>query len=306
LSDDWGRQGLSRRGGLAQNRRQFFSPIDPETHGMNDFRFWLAAAILGFCLPSAARAQTPEAPSAAAASVILITGSNRGIGLALASAYAKSGWRVIATCRDPARATELAALAKAYPNLTVEPLDVTSATSIEALAARHEGKPIDVLVNNAGTSGDHKGQLPGSFDEAAFQEIMRVNAFAPLQLSTALLDNVRASRQKKIIAITSGRGSVSKPFPEQRAYFYDMSKAALNLGMRKLQSGVRDQGVLIGIFAPGIVDTDLNENLRNGVPAKRPLISTQESAAGVVTLIANLNAANQDAFMNYNGDKFSW
>lgn len=274
---------------------------------MNALPRLLIAAWLGFVSSSAVCAQPAGAATSANASpVVLITGSNRGIGLALASAYAKSGWRVIATCRDPARATELAALAKSHPNLTVEALDVTNPKSIEALVTGHRGKPIDVLINNAGTSGEHQGQLPASFDEAAFQDIMRVNAFAPLKLSTALLDNVRSSRQKKIIAITSGRGSVSKPFLEQRAYFYDMSKAALNLGMRKLQDGVRDQGVLIGIFAPGIVDTDLNENLRNGVPAKRPLISTQESAAGLVTLIANLSAANQDAFMNYNGDTFSW
>lgn len=265
----------------------------------------LIAAMLGFALTVSAIAQSTP-PSSDAPSVVLITGSNRGIGLALATAYAKAGWRVIATCRDPARATELTSLAKAHPNLTVEALDVTNPKSIDALIASHKGQAIDVLINNAGTSGSHQGQLPASFDDAAFQDIMRVNAFAPLRLSTALLDNVRASRQKKIIAITSGRGSVSKPFLEQRAYFYDMSKAALNLGMRKLQDGVRDKGVLVGIFAPGIVDTDLNENLRNGVPAKRPLISTQESAAGLVELIANLSAANQDAFTNYNGEKFAW
>lgn len=273
---------------------------------MSSLHRLLIAAVFGIGLSIAAVAQSPETPSSDAPSVILITGSNRGIGLALATAYAKAGWRVIATCRDPGNAKELADLAEAHPNLTLEPLDVTDAKSIDALVTRHRGHPIDVLVNNAGTSGDHQGQLPGSFDEAAFQQIMRVNTFAPLRLSTALLDNIRASRQKKIIAITSGRGSVSKPFLEQRAYFYDMSKAALNLGMRKLQEGVRDKNVLVGIFAPGIVDTDLNENLRNGVPAKRPLISTQESAAGLVTLIANLSMANQDAFMNYNGDRFSW
>jgi NAD(P)-dependent dehydrogenase (short-subunit alcohol dehydrogenase family) len=70
-----------------------------------------------------------------------------------------------------------------------------------------------------------------------------------------------------------------------------MSKAALNLGMRKFQDDVRDKNVLVGIFAPGVVDTDLNHGLRNGVPARRPLISTQESAAGLVTLIANLSGA---------------
>jgi NAD(P)-dependent dehydrogenase (short-subunit alcohol dehydrogenase family) len=262
----------------------------------------LTLGIIAFLSP----AQSAEPPSANAPSVVLITGSNRGIGLALASAYAKAGWEVIATCRDPGRATELGKLAKAHPNVKIEALDVTKPASIDALATAYRGKPIDVLVNNAGTSGKHEGQLPGHFDEAVFDEIMRVNAYAPLSVASALLENVRASRQKKIIAITSGRGSVGKPFLDRRAYFYDMSKAALNLGMRKFQDEVREQGVLVGIFAPGIVDTDLNHALRNGVPARRPLISTEESATGLVTLIANLSAANQDAFMNYNGEKFSW
>jgi NAD(P)-dependent dehydrogenase (short-subunit alcohol dehydrogenase family) len=272
---------------------------------MKFFARILAILAFGVGAPSVATAQSVPASSGSPA-VVLITGSNRGIGLALATAYAKAGWRVIATCRDPSRATELEALAAASPNVTLETLDVTSSSSIDALVARYRGKPIDVLVNDAGTSGTYEGQLPGKFDEAVFQEIMRVNAFAPLRISSALLENVAASRQKKIIAISSGRGSVSKPFLDRRAYFYDMSKSALNLGMRKFQEEVGGKGVLVGIFAPGIVDTDLNHDLRKGVPPKRPLISTEESAAAVVAMIAALSAGNQDRFLNYNGETFGW
>jgi NAD(P)-dependent dehydrogenase (short-subunit alcohol dehydrogenase family) len=273
---------------------------------MKRFLRFLVTYTFGFGALMISVAQSAEPVSSEPPSVVLITGSNRGIGLALASAYAKAGWRVIATCRDPGHATELGGIAAAHPNMTVEALDVTSSPSIEALVAKYRGKPIDVLVNNAGTSGNYEGQLPGKFDEAAFQEIMRVNAFSPLRISSAFLDNVSASRQKKIIAISSGRGSVSNPFLDHRAYFYDMSKSALNLGMRKFQDDVGSKGVLVGIFAPGIVDTDLNNGLRNGVPAKRPLISTQESAAALVGMIANLSAGNQDRFLNYNGETFGW
>jgi NAD(P)-dependent dehydrogenase (short-subunit alcohol dehydrogenase family) len=262
--------------------------------------------LLGLDAATITVAQAAEPTTRESPAIILITGSNRGIGLALATAYAKAGWQVIATCREPARATELGALLAAYPNVTIETLDVTSSSSIDALAAKYRGKPIDVLVNNAGTSGHHDGQLLGQFDAAEFEEIMMVNAFAPLRISSAFLDNVSASRQKKIIAVSSGRGSVSKPFLDRRAYFYDMSKSALNLGMRKLQDDVAGKGVLIGIFAPGIVDTDLNHDLRNGVPAKITLISTQESATALVRMIANLTAANQDRFLNYNGAIFGW
>ena len=266
-------------------------------------RLFLACAL--FLVHPLLNAEQPT-PAATITPVVLITGANRGIGLALTNAYATKGWRVIATCRDPGRAAELKELAARNPNVVIETLDVSSEPSIAALVASYRGKPIDVLINNAGTSGNYAGQVPGQFDEAAFQEIMRVNAFAPLRIATAFLDNVSASEQKKIIAISSGRGSVSKPFLERRAYFYDMSKAALNLGMRKLQSDVADQHVLIGILAPGIVDTELNHDLRNGVPASRKLITPQESAAGLVTLIANLSKDNQQRFQNYNGDTFEW
>jgi NAD(P)-dependent dehydrogenase (short-subunit alcohol dehydrogenase family) len=267
-------------------------------------RLLLACFLLNVAASSSA--QPNPAGSAKASPVVLITGSNRGIGLALTKAYATAGWRVIATCRDPGRASELQSLAADHPNVVVETLDVTSEPSIAALVEKYRGKPIDVLVNNAGTSGNYAGQVPGHFDEATFLEIMRVNAFAPLRISTAFLDNVSASEQRKIIAISSGRGSVSKPFLERRAYFYDMSKSALNLGMRKLQSDVADRRVLIGILAPGIVDTELNNDLRNGVPAIRKLISPEESAAGLVTQIANLSKENQHRFQNYNGDTFEW
>lgn len=160
----------------------------------------LLICTLFVCTAAFGAEQSVPPASIKAPSVVLITGSSRGIGLALTNAYAKAGWRVIATCRDPSRATELNALATANANVVVEALDVTSAPSIEALVVKYRGKPIDVLVNNAGTSGNYHGQLPGNFDEATFQEIMRVNAFAPLRVSSALLDNVSASRQKKIIA----------------------------------------------------------------------------------------------------------
>src|SRR5678816_1800430 len=250
-------------------------------HMKNIMRLLLACFLFSVITSSSAAQPTP-AGSAKASPVVLITGSNRGIGLALAKAYATAGWRVIATCRDPGRASELTSLAADHPNVVVETLDVASEPSIAALVAKYRGRPIDVLVNNAGTSGNYAGQVPGQFDEATFLEIMRVNAFAPLRISTAFLDNVSASEQRKIIAISSGRGSVSKPFLERRAYFYDMSKSALNLGMRKLQNDVAEKHVLIGIFAPGIVDTELNNGLRNGVPAIRKLISPEESAAGRV------------------------
>ena len=90
----------------------------------------------------------------AGASTVLVTGTNRGIGLEFVRQYAAQGWTVIATVRNPAAATELAALAAGNPKIRVEKLDVTDVAAVEALAAKYRGQPIDILINNAGALGD--------------------------------------------------------------------------------------------------------------------------------------------------------
>ena len=92
--------------------------------------------------------------SGAHASTILITGTNRGIGLELVKQYAEKGWDVIATARNPDKADELQALAKKHKKVVVEKLDVSDVKAIETLAAKYKGKPVDILINNAGTLGD--------------------------------------------------------------------------------------------------------------------------------------------------------
>jgi NAD(P)-dependent dehydrogenase (short-subunit alcohol dehydrogenase family) len=123
-----------------------------------------AVAALCIALPAIANAET-----------ILITGSNRGIGLGLAEAYAERGWRVIATARDPSRAEELNALAAKYETLTVEELDVTDDAEIAALAAKYDGTAIDVLLNNAGVLGDIEKQNAQNIDYDEIKFIMDVN-----------------------------------------------------------------------------------------------------------------------------------
>lgn len=77
---------------------------------------------------------------------VLITGSNRGIGLEFVRQYAASGWRVIATCRSPARAEELNALAKNNPAVLIEELDVTDQADIDRLQAKYSDQPLELLI----------------------------------------------------------------------------------------------------------------------------------------------------------------
>ncbi|MDP3460421.1 MAG: SDR family NAD(P)-dependent oxidoreductase, partial [Hyphomonas sp.] len=103
----------------------------------------------------------------------LITGANRGIGLALVREFQSNGHTVIATARDPAAATALKAT-----GAELHALDVSDAVSIKALVAALKGRPIDFLINNAGL-GD-RADMP-RLDYDRFEEILRVNTIAPIR-----------------------------------------------------------------------------------------------------------------------------
>ena len=246
----------------------------------------------------------PEATRAAP--VALVTGANRGIGLALSTVLAEKGWRVIATCRDPEHADELRALSAKHPAVTLERLDVTDNAALDALAARYRSQPIDVLINNAGILGNPDAQQLGSFDQRTFEDVMRVNTYAPLRVAQAFLDSVAASRQKKIVTLTSRAGSLSVAGEAHDNYFYRMSKSASNMSMLLLQNEVRSRGVIVGLISPGPVDTEMNRAWRRGAPPPASLLSPQQSATAVVTVIEQLTPERAAHALNYDGQEMPW
>jgi len=263
----------------------------------------LAALVLGPIAAGASdvKIKDPSSPT------ILITGSNRGVGLALVKEFAAQGWNVIATARRPAEAADLNALSAANPKILVEPLDVTSVASMRALAARMNGVPVDVLFNNAAILGDRndtgnaKQQL-GGLDEALFDQVMKTNVYGPLKLSEILAGNVAASQQKKIIGVTSGLGSLTLMGKMSRFYYYQMSKAALNMGFRALRNDLQPRGITVAILAPGMVDTDLLAE--SGYRGKA--LSPAESAAGLYKLVQGLTPADPGIPVNVDGKPIPW
>jgi len=237
---------------------------------------------------------------------VLITGASRGIGFELARQYAELGWGVIATCRDPATASDLQALAANYDSVLIERLDVTDFDEMDALAARYAGVPIDVLINNAGILGGNDRQKFGTFDYKAFDEIMAVNVVGPIRMVELFVDNVAMSEQKKIMNISSLVGSIQMTFPGQN--FYRASKAALNMSMKTIAKelrGSKEPGrkeIIVGLIHPGVVATDFAKN----VPI--PMISPQESAAAVITVIDSYyqNRRQSGDFMSYTGTEIPW
>ncbi|MEO8017751.1 MAG: SDR family oxidoreductase [Pseudomonadota bacterium] len=247
----------------------------------------------------------------------LITGSDRGIGFALVQEFESRGWQVIATARDPAKATELNAFAKAHPKVLVEKLDVTDTVGIDALAMKLKDRPIDALVNNAGIAGTADGQRLDKLDQDEFVRVLRVNGYGPLRISAAFLDHVAASKQRKIIGISSGYGSVasveslaSAGYPS--SYFYAMSKAALNMGLREfaLDPGAK-RGVTTVLISPGAVDTDMQRAIRSdmaqaGKPITVPTRTPAEVAHAMVLAIEQLTPEQNGKFYSLTGKEVPW
>ena len=234
---------------------------------------------------------------------VLVTGSNRGMGLEFVRQYAAKGWSVIATTRRPMRAYQLQRLERNNASITIELLDVTNGEHLAALAEKYRGRSIDVLINNAGVSGDFRGprQSFGSLDYTTVDTFMSVNAIGPLRVTEAFYDNIKAGRQRKVIAITALLSMHSFNYGGfDGAYWYKISKAAMNAAMYNLaREAVRD-GVIITLLTPGEVAVGKVEN-----PGPR-FITPAESIRGMIGVIERLTADDAGAILRYNGQKYDF
>jgi NAD(P)-dependent dehydrogenase (short-subunit alcohol dehydrogenase family) len=245
---------------------------------------------------------------------VLITGSNRGIGLGFASHYAQDGWNVIATARNPDEATALRALADRFDTVHLEELDVIDDADVRALARKYAGVPIDLLINNAAFhGGGPEERLFGSYDYATFERYMAVNVFGPLRISEALIDSIAASKQKKIVALSTGLASLANSRPVRCAQFQAISKAAMNKAMRGLQLELRPRGVIVALISPGTVETDgfaaignCERVLGGSRPPSRAALSVEQSVAAMVKIIAGLDNTYDGSHLDPHGNVVPW
>lgn len=224
---------------------------------------------------------------------VLITGANRGLGLEFARQYVAEGWRVLATCRDPDRAS---ALKEISGDVRVAGLDVGRFESIDRLAGELGAEAIDVLINNAGIYGGRPQGL-GRIDYDAWAETLRIDCLAQIRVAEAFLDHVARSERKVIVAISSKMGSIADN-SSGGTYIYRSAKAALNMAMRSLAHDVADRGIVAAVLHPGWVETDM------GGP--NALIGPAESIAGMRQVIAGLDAAKSGGFYDYRGAEVPW
>ena len=222
---------------------------------------------------------------------LLITGANRGIGLEFVLQYLAEGAEVIACCRQPDQATQL----HPQPHLTVLPLDVTSQASMVALVQKLKGRPLDIVINNAGVSGPRE-PARGILDVPTWVNVFATNSVGPAMVAAALKDNLLQGHDKKLINITSQLGSITNH--SSGMYPYHASKAALNSLMRGLALEWAADGLLVGLFHPGWVQTDMGGKNANVTP--------QQSVQGLRQRIAELNASNSGTFRDFKNQLLPW
>lgn len=241
-------------------------------------------------------------PSTAA--TVLITGANSGIGLEFAKEYAAAGWTVIATHRHDKTPASLVALAGNYANVRTATMDVTKASEVRDLSEKLKDLPIDVLINNAAVyadNGDWSTQEFGHLDYDLGATMMAVNALGPLRVAEAFLPQVTASKQKKMIAITSTHASITQPIAGSGAIFYRASKAALNREMRVVADTLRPQGVIVVLLHPGSVRTEHTTG-----PANPEQVETPFSVQHMRKTIDGLRLRDTGHFLLADGKTAAW
>ena len=213
---------------------------------------------------------------------ILITGANRGVGLALAELAASQGQAVIGTYRG-----------KTSPSMTGidwQSLDVTEPTSHHALAARLVGKPLSLLVCNAGVYLEKGQSVEEGYGKPLWDDTFAVNVTGVFLTIQALLPNIRAGKGK-IVIISSQMGSDTRA--TGGSYIYRASKAAaLNLG-RNLSTDLTGEGIPVGIYHPGWVQTEMGGSGAD--------ITVEQSASGLMQRFQALSMATTGCFETWNG-----
>lgn len=227
---------------------------------------------------------------------VLITGSNRGIGLEFVRQYLEDGWRVYATCRRPAEAESLHMLTELHNELSIHRLDVAIPEDIINISWELKDVPLDLLVNNAGVYLEKGATELGRIHYDDWLRTMEVNTLGAVRVTEALLDNISRGAKKLVTVLSSHMGSIAD-IKEAGSYCYRSSKAALNAAMQGMAVELKGRQVGVLILHPGGVMTRMG-------PAEG--ISAQKSVQGMRRIIDAFTLEQSGFFLQYDGKKMPW
>lgn len=224
----------------------------------------------------------------------LVTGSNRGIGLAFVQSLAADGWRVHACCRNPDKARNLRQVGGEVHR---HRLDVTDGLKVASFARelREDEEAIDLLINNAGTDGGWGNFGKTDYDE--WLDALRINTLAPMRMAERFHDLIARSERRTIVNISSRMGSIADA-SSGGSHVYRSTKAALNMITRCLALELAPRGIVVVSLHPGHVQTEMGGN---GAP-----VNPEDSVAGMRRVIEGLNLEQSGGFYDYQGEELPW
>jgi NAD(P)-dependent dehydrogenase (short-subunit alcohol dehydrogenase family) len=234
---------------------------------------------------------------------IVVTGADRGVGLALTAEWLRGGHQVFAG--QYAESAGLQELQQEFGDrLTIFPLDVSSEASVKQaynVVASLTDK-LDVLINNAAILGDIRNTI---LDELQYEEMLNVfnvNAIGSLRMSQAFTPLLLQSDSKLIANISSEAGSIADCWRDAW-YAYCMSKAAVNMQSKLIHNGLKPHGGRVLVIHPGWVKTHMQGKLDEAAE-----LTPAQSAAGITNVI--LTALTTDVmeceYVDYEGRKLNW
>ena len=227
---------------------------------------------------------------------VLVTGASRGIGLEFVKQYARSGYSVIATCRTPQRANQLTGLLKGVANILVEPLDVSSDKSIQALKQllNERAVTIDLLISNAGILIN---ECFLKWNRDSFRETLDTNVVGSAMLVQSL--NPFLSQSAKVVQLSSRLGSLDwggKGMSDGDSYA--ISKVALNMLTVRLASIYEGSKRIAVSISPGWVATDMG--------GSGATLTVEDSVSKMIPTIDALTVSDSGRFIDSKGNSLPW
>ena len=230
-----------------------------------------------------------------AGQTVIITGSNRGIGLGWVKHYLNAGDSVIATCRTPEEATDLIALKVEYGNkLLIMQLELANEEDFKRLgdALAEHNVCIDIAINNAGSGS---GKPFGEWDSESFAITFQVHTIGSalfVQMVTPLLND-----GAKMVLTTSGVGSITRANRQNEMDAYAIAKAGVNMLAKRMSVRLADRNIIVAALTPGSVLTGMNPN---------GSISVEESVGLMSSTLDKLTMEDSGGFFQNDGTVVPW
>jgi NAD(P)-dependent dehydrogenase (short-subunit alcohol dehydrogenase family) len=242
---------------------------------------------------------------------IFLTGTNKGLGLEFTRQYLEQGNRVIATCRNREKASELMSLATRYNGfLEVFYMDLADFDSIKKLGKLLSDRGIDLFINNAATNAGYitnsDQNVFGNLNPNVWIDVFSANCVAPLLLAEVFYPNMLIGSDKKMIFLTAKTASILDN-TSGGFYMNRSARTALNQSVKSLSIDLLKDKISIAAISPGWVATD-SGGVGMANESKRPkaMIDPSESVLGMIKVIEQLNLKKSGSFVDYKGKPIPW